>query len=246
MYSRHSRPWLAAMATVMAVGAWSSMAGAQQDPVYPPMEALDSAESVAAVPPPPVPEAAVETPASRQLAQAPGRYPPAGYAPAGPVPPQPVAGRYPPPGYVPGGVAVPPAPPVAGAYGPRPMGPAPYAPGGYGPRPYGPGPYGGYRNGPWGGNGMDRWFGGRDFFGGGRGPFGRGGPGRWFGGGDPEDSMAEMWEDMINAPADMGEMPGGWQFPEVGMPNPVDVQKEFRDAAPEAAREVPHMFRWND
>ena len=42
MYSRHSRPWLAAMATVMAVGAWSSMAGAQQDPVYPPMEALRS------------------------------------------------------------------------------------------------------------------------------------------------------------------------------------------------------------
>jgi hypothetical protein len=76
-------------------------------------------------------------------------------------------------------------------------------------------------------------------------PFSDGGPSRWFGRGDPEEGVAEMWEDMINAPADMGEMPGGWYWPEIGLPNPVDVQRELRDSAPELAREIPDMININ-
>ncbi len=72
-----------------------------------------------------------------------------------------------------------------------------------------------------------------------------GGPGSWFRGGDFKEGMAEMWDDMVNAPAEMGTMPGGWEFPTVSTPNPVDVGDELGRAAPEFVREVPNMIDIN-
>ena len=48
---------------------------------------------------------------------------------------------------------------------------------------------------------------------------------------------------MINAPHEMGDMPGGWRAPEISMPNPIDVGSEFRDEAPDLMREIPDMIR---
>ena len=49
-----------------------------------------------------------------------------------------------------------------------------------------------------------------------------------------KDRFADGWDDMLNAPSDMGEMPGGFTAPSVSMPNPVDVGDEFDDAARDA------------
>ncbi len=72
-----------------------------------------------------------------------------------------------------------------------------------------------------------------------------GGPSEWFQGGNFKEGMAEMWEDMINAPAEMGTMPGGWEFPTVSAPNPVDVGDELGKAAPEFVDELPNMIEIN-
>jgi hypothetical protein len=63
----------------------------------------------------------------------------------------------------------------------------------------------------------------------------RGGRGDWF----SKDKMGDAWDDMINAPSDMGEMPGGWSAPSVSMPNPIDVGDEFEGAA----RDMPEQMR---
>jgi hypothetical protein len=54
-----------------------------------------------------------------------------------------------------------------------------------------------------------------------------------------KDSFADSWDDMLNAPSDMGELPGGLNAPSVSVPNPVDVGDEFDDAA----RDVPGQMR---
>ena len=71
-----------------------------------------------------------------------------------------------------------------------------------------------------------------------------GGPSEWFQA-DFTEGMAEMWDDMINAPAEMGTMPGGWEFPTVSTPNPVDVGEELGKAAPEFVDELPNMIEIN-
>lgn len=101
-------------------------------------------------------------------------------------------------------------------------------------------PYGG----PWDnrGSNFSPW-GNRGGWRGGYGPFGNRGPGDWF---NPNrGSMSRNWDDMLNVPSRMGEMPGGWNVPSVSVPNPIDVGEEFSDAA----REVPEQmdnFNWND
>ena len=72
-----------------------------------------------------------------------------------------------------------------------------------------------------------------------------GGPSEWFQGGNFKEGMAEMWDDMVNAPAEMGTMPGGWEFPTVSTPNPVDVGEELGKAAPEFVDELPNMIEIN-
>jgi len=64
---------------------------------------------------------------------------------------------------------------------------------------------------------------------------GRGGRGGWM----DKDRFADSWDDMLNAPSDMGELPGGFNAPSVSVPNPVDVGDEFDDAA----RDVPGQMR---
>ena len=54
-----------------------------------------------------------------------------------------------------------------------------------------------------------------------------------------KDSFADSWDDMLNAPSDMGELPGGFNAPSVSVPNPVDVGDEFDSAA----RDVPGQMR---
>ncbi len=58
-----------------------------------------------------------------------------------------------------------------------------------------------------------------------------GGPSKWFDPSDPEEGFAEAWEDMMITPNRLGTMPGGWKAPSISIPNPVDVETEFRDAA---------------
>lgn len=58
-----------------------------------------------------------------------------------------------------------------------------------------------------------------------------GGPSKWFDPSDPEEGIAEAWEDMMITPNRLGTMPGGWKAPSISIPNPVDVNTELRDAA---------------
>ena len=216
-----------------------------QQPQYPPMLRAESNT------PPQAPRQAVNP------QQYPPQYRPQAGAYRGPAPygrpapygaPAPYAGRPP---YGPGG-----------AY------PAPYGAG------RGPRNNGGWNRGPWGrnNNGFGNWFGGNrgpygnnspfgNMFGGNRGPYGNNGPfGDMFGGGrdgiwgmhpdewftsNPEDGFSYMWDDMINAPSEMGEMPGGWNAPSISMPNPVDVGSEFRRETPNLIREIPDMIDVN-
>ena len=120
------------------------------------------------------------------------------------------------------------------ANGPAPMQyrqqqrPAPVPPPGWsanrgpGPAANGPGPYNGpsayYTPGynPY----NDRWSDNNRFW-------GRSGPGRWM---NPNKRNLEQgWDDMLNAPSRMGEMPGGWSAPSVSMPNPIDIGDQFQD-----------------
>ncbi len=99
-----------------------------------------------------------------------------------------------------------------------------------------------WSSGPWNSGSFNRgnWFGGN----GPRNWFGRGnGPSSWFGGrGGPKEGFANMWDDMIDAPSEMGTMPGGWEFPSVSMPNPVDSADELEKGSREFVREVPNMI----
>lgn len=190
---------------------------------YPPLEP----DAPAAAPPP----AAAPAPVAPQRAPAMPQYAPPTY------------NTSPPPAYQR------PAPPAYGGYGQQPYPPQPY----YGypnyrPAPGGPGNIWGGRNFnfmPWG-----NWGNPGSFFGGGPnwnnrqggwGPFPRG-PKAWFNS-NPEDGMAAMYDDMLEAPSEMGDMPGGWSFPSISTPNPVDVADQFGEASKDFSREAPDMIR---
>ena len=44
-----------------------------------------------------------------------------------------------------------------------------------------------------------------------------------------KDWFGDSWDDMLNAPSDMGELPGGFYAPSVSVPNPVDVGEGNQD-----------------
>lgn len=71
---------------------------------------------------------------------------------------------------------------------------------------------------PWGGN--NNRFGNNKFW-------GNSGPSKWMN--PSKDNWENSWDDMINAPSRMGDMPGGWTAPEVTMPNPIDIGDQFQD-----------------
>ena len=57
--------------------------------------------------------------------------------------------------------------------------------------------------------------------------WGNSGPNKWM---NPNKRNWEnSWDDMINAPSRMGEMPGGWTAPEVSVPNPIDMGDQMQD-----------------
>ncbi len=64
-------------------------------------------------------------------------------------------------------------------------------------------------------------------------------PADWFKPGDPKEGLADMWDDLIAAPDDLGTMPGGWNVPSVSVPNPVDLEDQFQ----KASKEVPDLIR---
>ena len=57
-----------------------------------------------------------------------------------------------------------------------------------------------------------------------------------------KDKFADRWDDMLNAPSDMGEMPGGFTAPSVSVPNPVEVGDEFDDAARDAPDQMRNVY----
>ena len=57
-----------------------------------------------------------------------------------------------------------------------------------------------------------------------------------------KDKFADGWDDMLNSPSDMGEMPGGFTAPSVSMPNPVDVGDEFDRAARDAPDQMRNVY----
>lgn len=74
------------------------------------------------------------------------------------------------------------------------------------------------------------------------------GPGGWMDPEDPKGSMGRIWDDMLAAPNEVGEMPGGWTAPSVSVPNPVEVGDEFEGSArkaPKEAAEQADNFRFN-
>ena len=169
-----------------------------------------------------------------------GPAPMTGAGPMGPGGPAPMPGARP---MGPGGPA-----PMAGA---RPMGPG-------GPAPYGS-PYnrGSQNSGPFSGNNpMDNFgfgpfnrdtapwetwpFGGRDSLWNRKElPFKNQSPADWVNPGDPKEGLAIMWEDLISAPDELGEMPGGWYVPSISVPNPVDLEDQME----KASKEVPDLIR---
>jgi hypothetical protein len=57
-----------------------------------------------------------------------------------------------------------------------------------------------------------------------------------------KDKFADRWDDMLNAPSDMGELPGGFTAPSISAPNPVDVGDEFQDAARDAPDQMRNVY----
>ncbi len=69
--------------------------------------------------------------------------------------------------------------------------------------------------------------------------WGRSGPSKWM---NPNKmNMERGWDDMINAPSRMGEMPGGWTAPEVSVPNPVDMGDQIQENLEDLPEQVRDM-----
>ena len=60
------------------------------------------------------------------------------------------------------------------------------------------------------------------------------------------DFTGDAFDKMINAPYDMGRMPGGWQFPSISMPDPVTVSDAIANQVPPFAEEAGNMVPADD
>ncbi len=92
----------------------------------------------------------------------------------------------------------------------------------------------GWGKGFFGGYGPDNWEGAT--------PWGNDVPFKWLDPTDPEESIANMWEDAINTPNKMGRMPPGFTAPYISVPNPIDVENEFERNARNAPHEIHNMW----
>ncbi len=78
----------------------------------------------------------------------------------------------------------------------------------------------------------DRWSNNNKFW-------GQSGPSRWM---NPNKRNLEQgWDDMLNAPSRMGDMPGGWSAPSVSMPNPIDIGDQFQDNIQDLPDQIRNM-----
>ena len=92
----------------------------------------------------------------------------------------------------------------------------------------------GWGKGFFGGYGPDSWEGAT--------PWGNDVPFKWFDPTDPEESVAEIWEDALNAPSKVGRLPPGWTAPYISVPNPIDVENEFERNLMNAPDEIHKMW----
>lgn len=69
--------------------------------------------------------------------------------------------------------------------------------------------------------------------------WGRSGPSTWMSPG--KRNWENSWDDMMNAPSRMGEMPGGWTAPEVTVPNPVDMGDQMQDNVKDLPEQIKDM-----
>jgi hypothetical protein len=60
------------------------------------------------------------------------------------------------------------------------------------------------------------------------------------------DFTGDAFDKMINAPYDMGRMPGGWKFPSISMPDPVTVSDAIANQVPPFAEEAGNMVPADD
>ncbi len=74
--------------------------------------------------------------------------------------------------------------------------------------------------------------------------WGRSGPNTWMN--PSKRNWENSWDDMINSPSRMGEMPGGWTAPEVTMPNPIDMGDQFQDNVKDLPEQMRDMNVGND
>jgi hypothetical protein len=51
-------------------------------------------------------------------------------------------------------------------------------------------------------------------------------PRRWMRNG-PKEGAGQVFDDFLDAPSRMGDMPGGWSAPTISVPNPIDVADEL-------------------
>ncbi len=56
------------------------------------------------------------------------------------------------------------------------------------------------------------------------------------------DATGNLWDDMLNAPYDIGRMPGGWRAPSLSTPDPVTVGDAVANQVPPFVDEVPNFF----
>lgn len=59
---------------------------------------------------------------------------------------------------------------------------------------------------------------------------------------NPKKSMSDMWDDGWKEPSNWGDMPGGWSFPDISLPNPVDTVNDFG----EGMQDLPKGFQQNN
>jgi hypothetical protein len=69
--------------------------------------------------------------------------------------------------------------------------------------------------------------------------WGRSGPSTWMNPG--KRNWENSWDDMMNAPSRMGEMPGGWTAPEVTVPNPIDMGDQMQDNVKDLPEQIKDM-----
>lgn len=60
------------------------------------------------------------------------------------------------------------------------------------------------------------------------------------------DFTGDFWDKMINAPYDLGYMPGGWRFPSLSSPDPVTVSDAIANQVPPFAEEAGNMVPLDD